>query len=139
MTYEPTKWHFIAMLAISFGLLASCTGDETLTGYGAKGSYALRSLSGAGAIAATITFPEAGQIAGRASCNAYSARQTAPYPWFQIDRMITTRATCADQAAEDQYLAALRQMREAEVLGSVLILRGEGREMVFDAVDNSLR
>lgn len=114
--------------------LAACIGDETLTGYGAEGQYALRSLTGAPPIAATISFPRQGDIFGQAPCNAFSATQSAPYPWFRIGEISATRATCADQAGEAIFFEALGEMREAETLGDVLILRGGEREMVFDRI-----
>lgn len=108
--------------------------DETLTGYGALGSYSLRSVSGAEGITATIVFERSGAVYGQAPCNRYTTTQTAPYPWFDIAPPAVTRMACADLDKEHLFFEALESMTEAEALGDVLILRGDGREMVWDRV-----
>ncbi|MGR3760782.1 META domain-containing protein [Roseobacteraceae bacterium NS-SX3] len=115
--------------------LTAC-GDETVAGYGASGKvWKLAEIDGAGfPAAATLSFPQRGRIAGTAPCNNFSGAMTAPYPWFEAETLAVTRRACADLDAEAAFLAALQDMREAEVLGDVLILRNEaGREMLFKA------
>jgi heat shock protein HslJ len=34
---------------------------------------------------ATLRFPREGAITGDAPCNAFSARQSVPYPWFRAE------------------------------------------------------
>ncbi|PIE09518.1 MAG: META domain-containing protein [Rhodobacterales bacterium] len=121
-------------------LLAACTGDETLTAYGVSGAYRLSSLSGGTAPRATISFPEPGLVAGEAPCNAYSGRQTAPYPWFKIEDISATRLACDALDQETRFFDALRSMTEAETLGTTLILRNtEGGEMVFTQINATSR
>ncbi|MBY6140630.1 META domain-containing protein [Leisingera daeponensis] len=123
-----------AALITSLLLPTACTGDESLSAYGAAGKeWKLQSIDGAAfAAAATLTFPEPGKIAGRGPCNNFLGRQTAPYPWFETGPLAVTRMACPELEAEDAFLKALQEMTLAEVSGDVLILSNEaGREMLF--------
>jgi heat shock protein HslJ len=118
-------------------VLTACAGDETISGFVDTGAtYQLAEIDGApfGA-AATISFPETGLVRGQAPCNAYSAEQTAPYPWFALGSIRATRATCADAPAEAMFFDTLAAMSQIEVSGDVMILRDDGgREMIFTSV-----
>ncbi|MFY0311979.1 META domain-containing protein [Leisingera sp. D0M16] len=117
-------------------LIAACTGDETLSAYGAAGKFwRLQSIDGAAyTAAASLRFPEPGTIAGQAPCNSFKGKQTAPYPWFAVEALAVTRAACPGLKAEAAFLQALQAMTLAEVSGRVLILsNGQGREMLFTA------
>lgn len=115
-------------------LLPGCFGDETVAGYGgADKVWTLAELDGAPYPArATLRFPKRGRIAGDAPCNSYGGDMTAPYPWFDAERVIATKRACPDLSAEAAFFTALEAVSIAEVLGDTLILTGEGgREMVF--------
>lgn len=125
------------VLPLLAGLL-HCTGDETLSGYGAQGvTWRLQEMDGAPYPAkATLTFPEEGRIAGEAPCNSFSGAQTVPYPWFRAEQVAATRRACPELEAEAAFFRALSEMTLAEVAGDTLILKTEdGREMVFRAVE----
>ena len=116
-------------------LLGACA-DETISGYAApEATYALETLGGDPFPArATIAFPEEGTAQGEAPCNAWSATQSAPYPWFALGPIAATRRACPDLAAEQTFLTTLAAMTLAEAQGPVLILSSdEGLEMVFRA------
>lgn len=118
-------------------LAAACSGDETLSAYGAAGKmWQLHSIDGkAYAASASLRFPEPGKITGRGPCNSFHGAQTAPYPWFTVAALAVTRAACAELAAETAFLQALQEMTQAEAAGDVLILSSDaGREMLFKAV-----
>ena len=124
----------LALLALA--ALAACTGDETLSGYGAADrTWLLQELDGAPVTTrVTLTFPEPGQLGGEAPCNLYSGQQTVPYPWFKAENIVATRRACPALDLETRYFAALTRMTLSEVLGNTLILRDEtGAEMVFTA------
>ncbi len=108
--------------------------DETVSGY-AQAVYRLETLNGAAfAARATIGFPRAGVIEGEAPCNRYSARQTAPYPWFGVEAIVATQRACPDLGSETAFFAALRSMTLAEAVGDTLVLSNDaGGEMVFRA------
>jgi len=121
-------------------VLTGCSGDETVAAYGAADRlWQLESLDGAAFPAsATLEFGEGGAISGTTPCNLYSGRQTVPYPWFAVERIVTTRRACPDLAAERAYLDALQEMTLSEVAGPVLRLENDaGREMIFRAAGTS--
>lgn len=122
---------------IALTLLAACK-DETISGYAAEGAvWTLETVNGTAFIArATITFPEAGKIAGQAPCNSYFGDQIAPYPWFSAQGIGSTKMACPDLEAETQYFKALEAMTLSETVGATLILSNEtGGEMVFKAAE----
>lgn len=122
---------FAALLPI-----AACEGDESLSGYADRGTiYALIELNGAAFDArATLVLQRDGEIGGQAPCNTWHARQTAPYPWFELGPIAATRMACVDLAAETAFFDALAQMTISEVSGDVLILSNtDGGRMVFQA------
>lgn len=125
------------MIALSAALLsvAACK-DETLSGYAPKNtSWVWQELDGTPAPArATLRLPRQGQVTGRAPCNNYSARQTAPYPWFKVEAVTATKVACPDLKSETMFFDALAQMSLAEVSGDTLLLSNDdGREMLFVA------
>lgn len=125
---------YVLPLLLMIPLLPGCAGDESLTAYGgAGGSWTLTELNQRNFGAqATLDLSTAGEISGQAPCNSYRAAQTAPYPWFEISTLVTSRKACPALPQEQGYLAALATMSQAEIAGDVLILRNdEGQEMVF--------
>lgn len=117
-------------------LLNICQGDETLTAYGASDrTWVVTEIDGQPFSArATISFPEQGRFGGQGPCNTYGGAQTAPYPWFQIEAIRSTKRACADLQAENRYFDALRAMTISEVSGATMVLSNEaGREIVFRA------
>ena len=113
---------------------ASCRKDETVAAYGASERvWTLAEIDGEPFNAnATLTFPEAGKIAGKAPCNSYSASMAVPYPWFETGPVAATRMACPDLPAETHFFEAMDEMSLSEVLGDTLILSTpEGRKMVF--------
>ncbi len=127
-----------SVVLLPFIALFQCDRDESVAAYGAADrTWTLQEIDGQPFVAsATISFPEAGQIAGRAPCNSFSGTLDAPYPWFEITDLAATRAACPDLEAEGAYFAALMAMTQSEVSGDVLILRNEdGHEMLFKAAE----
>lgn len=116
--------------------LMACQPDETVSGHtDGVTSFALQSIDGtAFKASATIDISEFGKISGRAPCNSYFAAQTAPYPWFALGPIGSTKMACPDLAQEGQFFDALGAMTLVEVVGNTLILSNDtGREMVFQA------
>jgi len=116
-------------------LLAACFTDESSSGYAAPdATYVLKEINGATFNAqATISFPASGEIAGQAPCNTWFADQPAPYPWFEIGPIGSTRMACPEMAQELVFFEALTTMSLIEFSGPMLILSNDvGHEMVFD-------
>lgn len=113
--------------------LAACGPDETISAYGQGDDYVLQELNGKVVnVPITLNIADSGQISGQAPCNRYSADQTAPYPWFALGPIISTRRACPELALESEYLTLLAQMTEAEVSGPILILSNEAKDaLVF--------
>lgn len=116
-------------------LLVACGPDETVSAFGSDDDYVLQSMNGVDvSVPISINISEPGQISGQAPCNSYAAAQTAPYPWFDLGPVRSTRATCPEQALENQYLAALATMTISEVSEPVLILSNDAKEtLVFQS------
>lgn len=120
------------MIATAF--LAGCVGDETLTAFAQDDTvFHLAQIDGAPfAARATIDISVPGEVSGQGPCNSYAADQTAPYPWFDLGPIRSTRRACDSLQAEQQFLTTLRAMTIAELLGDTLILSNtDGAEMVF--------
>lgn len=118
-----------------FGL-SLCQGDETLSAYGAAGlTWKLTSVNGEEfASSAIIEFPQEGKIQGNAPCNTFFGTQSAPYPWFQVEKLAVTKRACPDLKQEEKFLSTLQKMTLAEVSGKVLILSSDhAEEMIFHA------
>jgi len=112
--------------------LAACQGDESLTAYGADGTWVLSHINDAAFKAtATITFSDEGRVSGNAPCNSYAAQQTAPYPWFDLSQIIATRRACPQLSDEADFFKTLSAMTLAEVSGDVLILSNDDAETML--------
>ncbi len=131
----PMKHTMSAPLAMGL-LLSACGPDETVSGYvDGSARYDLQAINDVPfAAQASIEFPAEGEVTGRGPCNAFSATQSAPYPWFEIGPIAATRAACPDLTAESAFFAALSTMTFAEVSGPVLLLsNGDGATLLFQA------
>jgi len=116
--------------------LAGCAQDETISGFAGVGSEWRYQGSSAGVV--TLAFPEQGQVTGQGPCNRYFAAQTAPYPWFELGPVGSTKMACPELQAEAAYFTNLQAMTLAEVSGDVLILSNDaGDQMVFDRITES--
>lgn len=123
--------HFLFLA--SYVLIASAA-DETLRAYGGKNHvWTLAELNGAPFQAtATLTFPQAGVIAGNGPCNLYHGTLTVPYPWFETGPIASTRRACPDLKAEAAFFQALEAASLSEITGDTLILSDDnGVLLVF--------
>lgn len=116
--------------------LGACGPDETISGYAETDtSYNLSEIDKAPFVTtASIVFGKDGTVSGKGPCNTFSASQSAPYPWFALGPIASTRKACPHLQLETVYFEALADMSIAEVVGGTLILSNDaGREMVFQA------
>lgn len=126
------------LILLATVLLAQCDQDETLTAYGAAGQvWRLTELNGSRVSgSATLEFAEDQTMRGTGPCNLFSAKVTAPYPWFELSPILSTRRACPDLALETELLNLLPQLSQAEVSGSVLVLSNEaGQRAIFTSGD----
>jgi len=125
-----------AILLSALLIGSACMSDESVAKYGAAGkTWALHEIDGAPFSArTTLEFDKAGWITGQAPCNRFSAKQTAPYPWFKTGPAIATKMACQDLKQEQVFFEALGAMSLSEVSGAALILSNDdGRSMIFKA------
>ncbi|WP_299688742.1 META domain-containing protein [uncultured Tateyamaria sp.] len=118
-------------------LLCACQGDAQ-DGFGdAATTWQLVTLDGAAFDAtATLTFPEAGRIAGSAPCNQYFGPMNSTFPGFSAPALAATRRACPALEDEIRFLAALRAVTRAERADDALILSDEtGARLVFRRAD----
>ncbi len=122
---------FVAILPL---LILGCA-DETISGYADPNAvYELVEFNGEPVTSdATVTFPGEGRAEGNGPCNAWSASQTAPYPWIELGPIAATRRACSDLSFEGRFFEALTNVSLAEVSGPALVLSGDEVEMVFRA------
>ncbi|MGJ8626005.1 MAG: META domain-containing protein [Sulfitobacter sp.] len=126
----------LSLIIIFLFLIAACRQDESVRAYGAADKiWRLIELNeqpfGA---KATLTFPEAGRIAGTAPCNSYSGSMAVPYPWFEVGPIAATKRACPDLAAETAFFNALDAATLSEVQNNILILSNtDGLSMVFQS------
>lgn len=129
----------VLLNAFVFSGLSGCLfeePDETLFAYGAGArQWTLKRVNEAPFEAlATLKFVPEGVVTGQAPCNAFSATQTAPYPWFAIKDVQVTRMACENAADEVMFFETLNSMTVSEVLGDVMILSNDaGQDMFFTA------
>jgi heat shock protein HslJ len=97
----------------------------------APGAWLLQSLDGQPfAARATLEIGPDGRLGGEGPCNTWFARGTAE-PGYLFPMIGATERACDALALEQAFFAALAAMQAAEADEGLLILRGEGHEMVF--------
>jgi heat shock protein HslJ len=79
---------------------------------------------------ATLEVGEDGRIGGRAPCNRWFARGEGE-DGALMGGIVSTKMACDDLDAEILFFEALAEMESAEIGAAKMILRGQGREMVF--------
>ncbi len=87
----------VFLLAALFGL-TECNKDETISAFVPDGKtwHAISMKGRPFASELSLEFPEEGVIRGKGPCNSFSAEQTEPYPWFNVDAVVATKASCPD-------------------------------------------
>ena len=110
--------------------LTACLKDETISGQtDAAETWVLTQMNGTPvSVEVTLTFPEEGKTAGRATCNRYFADQTAPLPWFETGPIGATKMACPDLALETEYFKTLTAMTLIERQNNALLLSNEGTD-----------
>ncbi len=96
-------------------------------------SWRLENLAGAAVLAgaaATLEFPEAGRVAGNASCNRFFGSLEVAGDTLSFGAIGTTRRACAEEVNEQErrFLAALEAAERFEIDGGQLLLYSAGLE-----------
>jgi heat shock protein HslJ len=86
-------------------------------------------------VPATLTFPEAGTVAGKASCNRFSGSVAIKVAAISFGALATTRMACEPAIDEQEraYLTALQSAERFAIDGSTLSIfcKGMDRPLVF--------
>jgi heat shock protein HslJ len=117
---------------------AAPAGPVTLTGT----EWSLEDLAGKGVIAnarATLTFPEAGKVAGNGSCNRFTGTAEINGSAIKLGPLASTRMACVGEAStqETEYLTALEGAQRFEVKDGKLHLHVSGldKPLVFHSAE----
>ncbi|MCV2893078.1 META domain-containing protein [Lentibacter sp. XHP0401] len=127
---------YALLLIPALATLPACQPEKAGSGYsGPDTIWKLEAIDGkAFGARATLTFPEAGKVAGQAPCNRYFGEMKAPYPQFDAGMVASTKMACQDLEAEGQFFSALNEMNRTDISGNTLVLSNDaGREMIFKA------
>ncbi|MFW2356439.1 META domain-containing protein [Hydrogenophaga sp.] len=95
--------------------------------------WRLEDLGGRGVIngaQATLTFPEAGRVAGNSSCNRFFGSYTLMQDRIALGQLGGTRMACAPVVDEQEgrYLDALGKAQRLEVRGTTMLMHVQGLE-----------
>ena len=139
---ELCKSPYLALLLAAV-LLQGCLRNETVTAYGAaaqvweleRTTEPDRQTEQTFAQEATLRlrFVTQQRLEAETDCLTLSARNTAPYPWFALQRIRTTQGSdCTPTEQEAKAFEILKSRSEVEVSGPYLVLRAPDRvEMEF--------
>lgn len=123
--------HLLFAVAI---ILTASPVDETIRSYGGgDGTWEVVEMNGVPFDGtATLSFPKAGQVAGKGPCNNYMASMIVPYPWFEVGPIAATRMACPDLMLESAYFEALQSATLSKAAEGLLILSNDdGEVLVF--------
>ncbi len=124
----------LAIPLIFLMLVSACRDEGSPAAYSATDKvWQLVELDGKAFDAkATLTFPEAGRIAGTTPCNQYNGAMTAAYPKFETGPIAATKRACIDMAQESAFLAGLGAATTSDLSNDTLTLsNADGLKMVF--------
>lgn len=124
----------LAALALA-STLGACAGagsgsaPETLWG----SEWRLQSIGGQPALpqpAATLAFPQAGQVAGQGACNRFFGTADIDRDRVTFGPLGSTRMACPGGASEQEsrYLTALQKAQRYEVQGDTLLIHSQGMD-----------
>jgi heat shock protein HslJ len=132
----------IVGMMLSALLLTACPSSQKPTTNSAKPNsvpatltgteWVLQDLAGTPALAnvkATLAFPEAGRVAGNASCNRFTGSAEVSGDTIKFGALASTRMACVDNAVSTQemeYLKALGAAKRFELKEPALLIYAEG-------------
>ncbi|UXX84478.1 META domain-containing protein [Roseovarius pelagicus] len=103
--------------------LNTCQKDETVTAYGGMGSWQLSKVSNTQVQQNIVLQLGAhGDVSVITPCTVMTARQIAPYPWFQLDDVREYSRNCPPTSVDTRAVSTIRRATLVEVVGDVLIL-----------------
>jgi heat shock protein HslJ len=132
MPLHTTRFLALATLAVA-GSLGACAAPppapEPLWG----SEWQLQSIAGQAALpqpAATLAFPQPGQVAGQGSCNRFFGSVEIERDRLRFGPLGSTKMACPGGASEQEsrYLGALQKAQRYEVQGDTLLIHAQGMD-----------
>jgi heat shock protein HslJ len=129
-----TSFRLAALTTLAALSLSGC-GSTTGSGMGGvpHGEYVLVGIDGGTVPERNITLsvtPEG--ISGHATCNSYSAQNTATLPAVALTPLVTTKMLCGGMALENRYFEVLQSVNEVEYFGGVLKAKSPSTWLIFE-------
>lgn len=134
---SPRLQRFLSVITLSIaGALGACAGTrapsqsvmpETLWG----SEWRLQDIGGQAVLpqpAATLGFPQSGQVAGHGSCNRFFGPVEIERDRMKFGPLASTRMACMGGIGEQEsrYLSALQKAQRYEVRGDTLLIHAQG-------------
>jgi heat shock protein HslJ len=122
----------IAALTVA-GTLAACAAPSSAPEPLWGSEWQLQSIAGQAALpqpAATLAFPQPGQIAGNGSCNRFFGTVQTDKGRLTFGPLGATKMACPGGASEQEsrYLGALQKAQRYEVQGDTLLIHAQGMD-----------
>lgn len=130
MSLPTHRWLSIAALSV-VGTLGACAAPTSAPPSLWGSEWQLQSIAGQAVLpqpAATLAFPQAGQVAGHGSCNRFFGSVDIERDRLKFGPLGATKMACIGGAGEQEYryLAALQKAQRYEVQGDTLLIHTEG-------------
>jgi len=132
MSLRSNRFLTLATLIVT-GTLGACAATtpaaapEPLWG----SEWRLQAIAGQSALpqpAATLAFPQTGQVAGHGSCNRFFGSVDIERDRIRFSPLGSTKMACPGGASEQEsrYLGALQKAQRYEVQGDTLLIHAQG-------------
>jgi heat shock protein HslJ len=122
----------IATLSV-VGTLGACAAPAPAPPSLWGSEWQLQSIAGQAVLpqpAATLAFPQAGQVAGHGSCNRFFGSVEIDRDRVKFGPLGATKMACPGGAGEQEsrYLGALQKAQRYEVQGDTLLVHAQGMD-----------
>lgn len=136
---SPRLQRFLSITTLSvLGALGACAGTPTHSQGAAPpplwgSEWRLQDIGGQAVLpqpAATLAFPQTGQVAGHGSCNRFFGPVEIDRDGVKFGPLASTKMACIGGAGEQEsrYLGALQKAQRYEVKGDTLLIHTQGMD-----------
>ncbi|WP_374406352.1 META domain-containing protein [Hydrogenophaga sp.] len=135
---SPRLQRFLSITTLSVvGALGACAGTPASSQGAAPeplwgSEWRLLDIGGQAALpqpAATLAFPQSGQVAGHGSCNRFFGPVEIDRDRVKFGPIASTKMACMGTLEqESRYLAALQKAQRYEVKGDTLLIHTQGMD-----------
>lgn len=136
---SPRLNRFLSLAVLSItGTLGACAAGGASTPAAAPqplwgSEWRLQDIGGQAVLpqpAATLAFPQSGQVAGHGSCNRFFGPVEIERDRLKFGPLASTKMACMGGAGEQEsrYLGALQKAQRYEVQGDTLLIHAQGMD-----------